>query len=461
MRLSDQNHTGPIDLSASYDLEDIKIVEVWIMISMEEAAGIMHSIEITAMSNSMGIDINPSDNLIEINAITASHKQPRITNSSNPPGAMADTTTSASITIQNIGNAVDNQIAVRVIISSSPPVPGIIGFFSVGSNGGALPIDGWSDITLNGGEETTLNVDMILPKEIPLNTRIIVRFEVVGGLDEELRPYELDHEAMILVDSRRSMTITSSPISNQTNEFGISVPLWINLTSTSTMEENYIITSKVPEGWQVVCLGILMNESGYPINTPAGHIDGQEKFVSCDIHRMSGSLEGQIEITVSSQDGTLSWQDKQSIYFQSQIDDSFSVGADLMAAGGLAILVFIALIAVLIRKRTSEIGIDYEAVEEREEVVISSPVGPPISQVSGPPASQQQPTSFTPQVSDTDQPANAPSGPPSSESFSTPEEVQPVEQIIAGPQLPESGLPVGWSEEQWLHYGQQYLDRTL
>ena len=461
MRLSDQNHTGPIDLSASYDLEDIKIVEVWIMISMEEAAGIMHSIEITAISNSMGIDINPLDNLIEINAITASHKQPIITNSSNPIGAMADTTTSASITIQNIGNAVDNQIAVRVIISSSPPVPGIIGFFSVGSNGGALPIDGWSDITLNGGEETTLNVDMILPKEIPLNTRIIVRFEVTGGLDEELRPYELDHEAMILVDSRRSMTITSSPISNQTNEFGISVPLWINLTSTSTMEENYIITSKVPEGWQVVCLGILMNESGYPINTPAGHIDGQEKFVSCDIHRMSGSLEGQIEITVSSQDGTLSWQDKQSIYFQSQIDDSFSVGVDLIAAGSLAILVFIALIAVLIRKRTSELEIDYEAVEEREEVVISSPIGPPISQVSGPPASQQQPTPLTPSVSDTDQPANAPSGPPSNEAFSTPEEVQPVEQIIAGPQLPESGLPAGWSEEQWQHYGQQYLDRTL
>jgi hypothetical protein len=221
------------------------------------------------------------------------------------------------------------------------------------------------------------------------------------------------------------------------------------------MEENYIITSKVPDGWQVVCLGILMNESGYPINTPAGHIDGQEKFVSCDIHRLSGSLEGQIEITVSSQDGTLSWQDKQSIYFQSQIDDSFSVGADLMAAGGLAMLVFIALIAVLIRKRTTEMEIDDEAVEE---AVISTTIGPPISQVSGPPTSQQQPTSFS---SLTDQPTNAPSGPPSNESFSSQEEVQPVEQIIAGPAIPESGLPVGWSEEQWQHYGQQYLDRNL
>jgi len=302
---------------------------------------------------------------------------------------------------------------------------------------------------------------MILPEGIPLNTRIIVRFEVAGGLDEELRPYELEHEAMILVDSRRTMTSTTSPISNQTNEFGISVPLWINLTSSSTMEENYIITSKVPDGWQVVCLGILMNESGYPVLTPAGHIDGQEKFVSCDIHRLSGPLEGQIEITVSSQDGALTWQDKQSIYFQSQKDDSFSVGTDLMAAGGLAILVFIALIAVLIRKRSTETETYEEVVEERAEISVATTIGPPITQVSGPPVSQQPAATVTPpQISTTDQPTNAPSGPPSVESFSTPQQVQPVQQIVV-PALPESGLPVGWSDQQWQHYGQQYLDGTL
>ena len=39
--------------------------------------------------------------------------------------------------------------------------------------------------------------------------------------------------------------------------------------------------------------------------------------------------------------------------------------------------------------------------------------------------------------------------------------VQPVAPIIpaAGPPLPASGLPPGWSMEQWNYYGQQYLDR--
>ena len=29
----------------------------------------------------------------------------------------------------------------------------------------------------------------------------------------------------------------------------------------------------------------------------------------------------------------------------------------------------------------------------------------------------------------------------------------------AGPPLPPGGLPAGWSMEQWVYYGQQYLDQ--
>ena len=34
-----------------------------------------------------------------------------------------------------------------------------------------------------------------------------------------------------------------------------------------------------------------------------------------------------------------------------------------------------------------------------------------------------------------------------------------VEHGTTLPVLPETGLPDGWSMEQWEHYGQQYLDR--
>ena len=47
----------------------------------------------------------------------------------------------------------------------------------------------------------------------------------------------------------------------------------------------------------------------------------------------------------------------------------------------------------------------------------------------------------------------------------------PVERLVddelskahapAGPPLPESGLPEGWTMEQWEHYGQQWLDSQV
>ena len=47
----------------------------------------------------------------------------------------------------------------------------------------------------------------------------------------------------------------------------------------------------------------------------------------------------------------------------------------------------------------------------------------------------------------------------------TPVPVQPVAPVIiapviptAGPQLPATGLPAGWTMDQWNYYGQQYLD---
>lgn len=39
--------------------------------------------------------------------------------------------------------------------------------------------------------------------------------------------------------------------------------------------------------------------------------------------------------------------------------------------------------------------------------------------------------------------------------------LQPVEKFSSSPSIPATGLPDGWTEEQWRQYGQQYLDGTL
>jgi len=42
-----------------------------------------------------------------------------------------------------------------------------------------------------------------------------------------------------------------------------------------------------------------------------------------------------------------------------------------------------------------------------------------------------------------------------------PQESEPIAapEVIQSPPLPESGLPEGWTMEQWQHYGQQWLNQ--
>lgn len=71
---------------------------------------------------------------------------------------------------------------------------------------------------------------------------------------------------------------------------------------------------------------------------------------------------------------------------------------------------------------------------------------------------------------------HAPSGPPIStqisDDFSQDIEVEIEKRVDSehprtnsersnGPPVPSSGLPEGWTMEQWSYYGQQYLDGTL
>jgi hypothetical protein len=60
---------------------------------------------------------------------------------------------------------------------------------------------------------------------------------------------------------------------------------------------------------------------------------------------------------------------------------------------------------------------------------------------------QPQPIQYAPQpIQHAPQPTVRPAGPPI--------------QAHRGPPLPATGLPSGWSMDQWEYYGQQYLDRT-
>jgi hypothetical protein len=97
---------------------------------------------------------------------------------------------------------------------------------------------------------------------------------------------------------------------------------------------------------------------------------------------------------------------------------NIQMNAPTLITGGIAI-VMVMLIALIIRRKSIPF-------EEDEEIEIQGPPitnGPPVSKID---TALQQPA---------------------------------IEQVQSLPAIPETGLPDGWSMEQWHHYGQQYLDR--
>ena len=54
----------------------------------------------------------------------------------------------------------------------------------------------------------------------------------------------------------------------------------------------------------------------------------------------------------------------------------------------------------------------------------------------------------------------APMEAPQLDVFSNDSATKSPENLEEYPPLPEEGLPIGWTMEQWKHYGQQYLEQN-
>ena len=83
-----------------------------------------------------------------------------------------------------------------------------------------------------------------------------------------------------------------------------------------------------------------------------------------------------------------------------------------------------------------------DEVGEETEIIAKTNSGPPIS---GPPVSTFQDNNNA-AITNNPVPNNIIQQPTDAVAFS-------------GPPIPDTGLPVGWTHEQWQYYGQKYLDK--
>ncbi len=333
----------------------------------------------------------------------------------------------AEVMLTNQGNALEDRLSVTASVSSSPPAAGLVVFFTV--DGGDRAVGSPVGLMVPPGSEQTLRIEVLLPEDTPLNTRFVMRFDFDGAVDEDGLPVAMVHEAMVMLNQRRTMEATMAKSSDAITPHGTTSLVWVNHTSTSTFTESYALTVSGVNGWQVTCDKRLVNETGTMYELAPGHLTPQTKQHLCEVLRLDGPLSGTLTFTVSSTDGVMLSTNTLIFEFESPPEEP-TFGTTTLIGGGLGLLVFIVAFVLAIGRRRDE--------DEMKEFVTESSTnvtsGPPASQSISSPTTDQSP--LQPSVSDS-------------------------EPLAAGPPLPESGLPPGWTEEQWVYYGQQYLDGTL
>ncbi|MBR68600.1 MAG: hypothetical protein CMA86_03715 [Euryarchaeota archaeon] len=415
------NTSEPISLSVSYDLEHEATVSLWVLLNMSEAAGELHTLGIEAKHVGDGEDANRTDNVVEFTASTAAVRVPSLHLGEHSTSVMAGDVMYAESILQNDGNAVENRLSVTASVSSVPPIPGLVVFFTV--DGGDRPVADSVDLMVPAGQNSILRLEVLIPQDAPLNTRFVLRFDIDGAVDEEGLPNPMMAEALVMLDKQRSMDVDVVRSNNLTVQHGTAAQVWVNHTSTSSMMEDYALRAEQPEGWQITCNKRLLNETGETYTLSAGHVTPQLRNHGCEILRLSGPLEGTVTFTISSDDGVLSTRKEMTIAFSSPPSEE-GYSSVVLAGGGIGIVLTIACLMFFLRPRVTKEDVFDEVMAE------TTMAGPPVS----------QPTQTL------------------EASEAVPDETQ---THTAGPPLPAEGLPPGWSEEQWAYYGQQYLDGTL
>ncbi|HII45894.1 MAG TPA: hypothetical protein HA327_07645 [Candidatus Poseidoniaceae archaeon] len=268
-----------------------------------------------------------------------------------------------------------------------------------------------------------VRLDIVIPDDIDIGSDIVFDFTLVST-GNEFEP--LTHRTIIAVDYVREATLGLSgnnlPI---TGDLGY---LWINISTISTLDEIYQVTFSLPNGWGLICDSVVIDADGLSVDSAIISSIARETSILCELINDSNNRQGTVNVTLSDSSGNLVSSSNASYLFLSNTEDSASM--NVLLVGGIVStsgIVVILSIILLLRYNKKE----HDDVEEVTPQMSGPPIsGPPISTTNIPVHAQTINNNTTNQVN----------------------------EISTGPPIPESGLPPGWTAEQWQYYGQQYLD---
>jgi len=383
--LDGQNVTDGIDLSVSYDLDNVKQVDVWILLPPLESAGEFHEITLNVSPKS-GFDVYIDDNSQMFESVTETIRQPRLDGYVGENVVETDSTFTFNATAWNIGNAADSTIRARLILQTSQNPEQVIGFLST-SNGLSKSNGEWISLNLGPTQSVELFADVIISLDCDLNTIISATIELEGGSDELGRPISKTITAGLLVGERRYVELEELDSLEKELDPSSSHILWVNLTSTSTKSEIFDVNAVVPEGWGVICDGNPIHTQNARIELDSGHIIQQSHDMRCEMVRESGDYSGTYTIYLNGSDSRIEYKISDTISWSEPTTDENNATVILVSSLGIIAMVIVGVLLFL-RRENYDGEIDDKYVED--EVVPLQ--GPPATAFTGPPATTEHTT---------------------------------------------------------------------
>jgi uncharacterized membrane protein len=361
------NVTTGVELSVSYELNDIAEITIWVLPPILESPGIYHEFKVGSFAQG-STDINPEDNIIDLTVITESVREPFLAGELLELTAWVGSTVIINMTAWNLGNSEDYGAKARIRLTTSPVGEDVVGFLL--SSGLDAEVDQWLNLNMEAGDSRVLSAEIIILDSIELNSRITLTFEMIGGDNDDLITIEKSHT--IIVTDRRALTVTQMGITDSKEVATTSIPFTIDLISTSTIAENLTISGQVPSGWGIICDGIALHLELTELQMAAGHLSEQEYNLQCQVIRESGALSGQMELRITSDDGEIDQTISHTVSWKVAIDDEVSSSLDqteMLGIGGIVILMIISLLVILLRRHDND--------EEEIGTIAKPESGPP------------------------------------------------------------------------------------
>ena len=367
------NVTEGIPLSATYDLENVKDVSMWIILPPLESPGEVHEITI-GVSSSLGEDIYIEDNSIMFEAITEVIKQPRLDGYFGEIVVETDSTHSFNATAWNIGNAVDTNMRAKLVIQTSPPSTCVVGFIS-SSMGQSQSANEWMSLNLGPTQSTLLTVDIIVGKECSLNTIVSAKLQLEGGADNLGRIISKEISAVLMVGERRSVTLQTNEVPLETIKYDQKHILWLNLTSTSTIAERFDISAEIEDGWGIICDGYPIHLEDAKIELKEGSINEQIHNMRCEILRENGGYNGEVVISIMGEDSRLNYNITQELSWNKKVTSEglFSNQSGLIGGSLVAIVIIGMVLFILTRKNDDEFQEEFDDEENYDAPMAGPP----------------------------------------------------------------------------------------